>query len=199
MEIICGGCGGDNLTRDSEAPKSTDIPLLCLDCGWRGRRTPGVSCPRCGSRDHDETPIDGWTYADRDEARERPESAEWGYVDKTLYRCHKCRHEWMTAGTYRPHPSGDAGHLIRFVDDDAGYERWLTSWPQGYVLNCNRHPSSEYLILHRASCHFISELQRGMQTFTGDYIKVCSTDRATVRQWAQSQTGAEATYCMHCL
>src|SRR5688500_8447576 len=127
MEITCGACGSENLTRDPEAPKSADIPLLCLDCGCRGRRTPLVAGPRAGSRDRDEHRSVGWAYADRDEAQERPDSAEWGYVDKAAYRCHKCRHEWMTAGTYRPHPSGDSGVLARFVDDDAGYQRWITS------------------------------------------------------------------------
>ena len=65
-----------------------------------------MSCPRCRSTSLDETAVDGWAYADSEAAREAPESAEWGYVDKTHYRCLKCRHEWTSAGTYKPYPDG---------------------------------------------------------------------------------------------
>jgi ribosomal protein L37E len=103
MEIRCGNCGSENLTRDPEAPKSQDIPLLCRDCGWRGFRTPRQSCRRCGSGDVDESPIESWAYADLEDARENPETADWGYVDKTVFRCRKCHFEWTTAGAYRPY------------------------------------------------------------------------------------------------
>ena len=57
----------------------------------------------------------------------------------------------------------------------------------------------DYLVLHRATCRFISHLGPNMATFTGDYIKVCSTDRTAVRQWAHANAGAEGTFCQHCL
>jgi predicted RNA-binding Zn-ribbon protein involved in translation (DUF1610 family) len=103
MDIVCGQCGGENLERDRGAPSSGEIPLVCLDCGWHGVRTPQVSCPRCASTEVDEIAIDGWAYGDLEEAREDPASASWGYVDKTLYRCRKCRSEWQVAGQYRPY------------------------------------------------------------------------------------------------
>lgn len=103
MDIVCGSCQGENLARDPDAPSSHDIPLVCLDCGWRGRRTPTQSCPRCGSTDVDQTAIDGWAFADNEEAFENPDNAAWGYVDKTVSRCLKCRNEWTTAGGYRPY------------------------------------------------------------------------------------------------
>jgi ribosomal protein L37AE/L43A len=112
MDIKCGGCGGENLVRDPDAPKSPDIPLLCLDCGWRGRPTPRVSCPRCGSTDVDDTAVDGWAYEDLEEARDEPATAAWGYVEKTIYKCRKCRHEWEKPGEYRP-------YVARGVDDKA--------------------------------------------------------------------------------
>lgn len=103
MDIVCGSCGSDNLIRDPEAPVSPGIPLLCLDCGWRGRRQTSIACPRCGSREYEESPVDSWAYADLEDARDHPDSAAWGYVDKTVRRCVNCRHEWTTAGPYRPY------------------------------------------------------------------------------------------------
>lgn len=199
MDIKCGACGSENLTRDPDAPPSTDIPLLCADCGWRGRRTPKVSCPRCGSPDVDETVVDSWAYEDLEESRDNPESAAWGYVDKSVFRCRKCRNEWSTAGQYRPYPASEGAALVTFIDDDSGYRQWLRAWPKGFVLNCHRQPSGDYLILHRATCRFINHLGPHVATFTGDYIKVCSTDRTVVTQWALDNAGARGTSCQHCL
>ena len=199
MDIKCGDCGSENLIRDPDAPRSADIPLLCLDCGWRGRRTPKISCPRCGSPDVHETAVDGWAYEDLEENGENPEGAAWGYVDKTVFRCRNCRHDWSTAGQYHPYPASKGAAVVTFVDDDAGYHAWLRAWPNGFVLNCDRQPSPDYLVLHRATCRFISHLGPNMATFTGDYIKVCSTDRTAVRQWAHANAGAEGTFCQHCL
>jgi hypothetical protein len=198
MDIVCEACGSEELVRDSDAAQSVDIPLLCLDCGWRGRRTPEVSCPRCGSTDVDETPIDGWAYADTEEAREEPKTAAWGYVDKTRFKCRKCRNEWMKPGEYRPYPAAEDAELTVFRDDDEGYRAWLRSWPRGHVLNCNRNPTPDYLILHRATCRTINELGPGATTFTGEYIKVCSRDRASLRRWAVDAAGAGPTPCQLC-
>jgi len=63
--------------------------------------------------------------------------------------------------------------LEHFVDDDAGYRRWLSSHPAGFVLNTGRKPTAAYLVLHRATCPTISgEPARG-STFTGEYSKMC--------------------------
>ena len=87
----------------------------------------------------------------------------------------------------------DDANFQKFVDDDSSYQSWIAAWPGGYVLNCNRSPNSAYLILHRAACTSITELQAGMQTFTGEYVKVCSTDRGAITQWAIDSTGAAPT------
>ena len=94
-----------------------------------------------------------------------------------------------------------AGALIEvvgahaFVDGDAGYHAWLRAWPKGFVLNCNREPSPGCLVLHRATCNFTGDLGPSMATFTGDYIKVCSTDRTAVRQWAHDNADAAGASC----
>ena len=66
--------------------------------------------------------------------------------------------------------------LQTFVDDDAGYERWRSGHEDdGFVINANDPPRADYLRLHRAYCHHISQLQRGSTTFTGgDYVKICA-------------------------
>lgn len=131
MEITCRSCGGEELIRDPDAPKSADIPLLCTECGWRGRRTPKTSCPRCASAEVDETPVDGWAYGDLDQARENPGTPDWGYVDKTIYRCQKCRNEWSKAGEYRPYvepvPPTDTEAVWRRIHNLAGQEFFTKS------------------------------------------------------------------------
>lgn len=107
MDIVCGSCGGENLVRDTEAESNNDIPLVCRDCGWHGRRTPGVSCRRCGSANVDGTPIDGWSFDDVEDARDHRSTAEWGYVEKTVYRCRICHNEWTVAGKYKPYATAD--------------------------------------------------------------------------------------------
>ena len=68
---------------------------------------------------------------------------------------------------------GSGKELEHYIDDDAGYRRWLSSHPTGFVLNTGRNPTAAYLMLHRATCPTISgEPARGT-TFTGEYSKVC--------------------------
>ena len=53
-----------------------------------------------------------------------------------------------------------------FRDDDGGYERWLESNPNGFVVNARRVPGSDYLKLHHARCRRITTLQSGATTWT---------------------------------
>jgi hypothetical protein len=147
-----------------------------------------------------ETAIDSWAFDDLEEARESPETAGWAYVDKTHFRCLKCHHQWRsTSGSPRPYAIDEGRVLKQFKDDDAGYQEWLASHPDGYVLNTTRHPTADYLMLHRARCDSIVTLQAGASRFTGDYIKVCSTDRQVLRRWAVDTTNGNVTFCQLCL
>jgi len=91
------------------------------------------------------------------------------------------------------------GAPIEFRDDDAGYISWIHTHPDGFVVNTTRGHSRTYLKLHRASCKFVSVLQPGYSTWTtGEYIKVCSTYRATLESWARETVGSILQDRCHC-
>lgn len=87
--------------------------------------------------------------------------------------------------------------MQHFVDDDAGYQRWLTNQPDGFVVNTYRTPSTVYLVLHRSTCKTISGPPARGSTFMGEYSKVCGT-REDLERFADS-LGGEAKPCLLCL
>ena len=84
---------------------------------------------------------------------------------------------------------------MKFVDDDEGYLAWLREHPRGYVVNAERRPRSEYLVLHRATCHTISG-KAGSWTKT--YTKVCAKTVADLDAWAHTETGGYPSRCGFC-
>lgn len=85
-----------------------------------------------------------------------------------------------------------------FVDDD-GYLRWLRSHPRGLVLNCERIPGPNYLVLHRATCSTISGIPARGHAWTKDYIKVCGIRRHDLDRWAEDRTAIKPGPCGICL
>jgi hypothetical protein len=85
--------------------------------------------------------------------------------------------------------------IVAFIDDDRGYLTWITSHPNGYVLNANRQPERSYLVLHRATCPSISD---GNQRWTSDYAKICSSTSLSLDSWLQTQFAASAEPCHFC-
>jgi hypothetical protein len=85
----------------------------------------------------------------------------------------------------------------QFVDDEEGYLRWLRENPNGLVVNSNRVPVSNYLMLHRASCSWINTPNNKNWTTTG-YIKTCSTDSAALVEWARRVAGGTLKPCGSC-
>ncbi|MGO9220542.1 MAG: HTH domain-containing protein [Streptosporangiaceae bacterium] len=82
-----------------------------------------------------------------------------------------------------------------FRDDDPGFFQWLDDHPDGYFINSERNPKPTYLVLHRPSCkHF----DRGPVHWTKDYIKICSTDRSELEEWASGAVGGDVTLCRTC-
>jgi hypothetical protein len=82
-----------------------------------------------------------------------------------------------------------------FQDDDAGYRKWLWSHLDGYVVNAQRGSNPGEPILHRATCDTITPTPD--REWTKDYIKVCSTDRYELDEWART-LGRRLTPCVAC-
>ena len=87
-----------------------------------------------------------------------------------------------------------------FVDDDLGYELWLRSHSTGFALNCGRRPKSDYLMLHRATCHTVSgSPTRGDTWTTSVYMKVTASSIAELEAWALVETGGQVRRCGSCV
>lgn len=83
-----------------------------------------------------------------------------------------------------------------FDDNDAGYREWVYANLGGYVVNALRGANPGEPILHRATCDTITPSPDTPWT-TGDYIKVCSTDRFELEAWARSR-GRPVRACVFC-
>ena len=85
-----------------------------------------------------------------------------------------------------------------FRDDDRGYLNWVSANDQGFVINIQRSLSTSDARLHHAWCHTITgEPARG-RTWTGPYIKVCSTSLPELDKWAVDHVGATIRRCGTC-
>jgi hypothetical protein len=83
-----------------------------------------------------------------------------------------------------------------FEDDDNGYTDWIRTNPAGFVVNAQRNPKPDYLILHRASCRTISPTPD--KAWTRQYIKICSTSREQLENWARRKIHGELHPCGLC-
>lgn len=78
-----------------------------------------------------------------------------------------------------------------FQRNDAGYERWLATHREGYVLNAHQTPKASYINAHRAACSHISVLPTGYTTWTaGSYIKVVADRIEELDDWTRQRVGA---------
>jgi hypothetical protein len=87
-----------------------------------------------------------------------------------------------------------------FRHDDAGYERWLRSHRDGFVINARQRITPGCLRLHPAWCDRSTILKPGHTTWTCDeYVKVCANDRAALERWAVEAVGGEVDSRCYCL
>lgn len=87
-----------------------------------------------------------------------------------------------------------------FKDEpDAGYIAWLASHKDGFVVNANSTPTPEYLILHRATCAWISKDSfRGKSWTEAGFLKACAEDPSELVRWAREAAGGELKPCKKC-
>lgn len=91
--------------------------------------------------------------------------------------------------------------MKKFTDDDAGYMRWISDHPGGFVVNIERGERPDYAVLHRATCTSISrDREDGAYTERG-YMKVVSASLEELRSYARSIGRADGSFskqCDHC-
>ena len=85
--------------------------------------------------------------------------------------------------------------LVAFEDNDRDYLFWTSQNPRGYVVNCYRNLSADYLKLHWADCYTINGSQ--LPWTTSDYAKVCSPTLLALEDWA-SGLGGSLQKCEKC-
>ena len=82
--------------------------------------------------------------------------------------------------------------------DDQGYLRWVARHHRGYVINIQRTFNPRDARLHAAYCETITGTPARGDTFTGDWIKVCSGSLTELDNWAKQHTGAVVKRCGTC-
>ena len=89
--------------------------------------------------------------------------------------------------------------VIKFENDDKGYEDWLKRNPNGYVINCPYSLNPNDMFLHKATCSFIRSSSVKRSTWTcGQYIKICSNEKTELERWAREEIGGSVHYCGCC-
>lgn len=97
---------------------------------------------------------------------------------------------------------GCYSHVVEFDGDDAGYLEWLHAHPDGYVVNVQRDRSPDYVVLHRATCIFISRpVKQGGYT-ERNYVKYCAeteVDAGFAAAICGRKRGSFSRRCSHCI
>lgn len=89
--------------------------------------------------------------------------------------------------------------MEQFVDNDAGYLDWIERNPSGFVVNTDRRPNPQYLIVHRSTCYSIrNKPSRGRTWTEGDYMKACASTYDELDRWAREKVGGELKACTIC-
>jgi hypothetical protein len=84
-------------------------------------------------------------------------------------------------------------------ENDAGYVAWLSSHPDGFVVNAHSNPIPSYLRLHRASCYTISKgTFRGRSWTEVGFLKACAQNPSELERWARESVGGELDPCKKC-
>lgn len=89
--------------------------------------------------------------------------------------------------------------MLEIRDDDDQFIAWLGQHPNGFVVNAERAPRAGYLVLHKATCPWISKTSQSAGAWTHRcYIKICSEQISELESWARRETGGTLTACRKC-
>jgi hypothetical protein len=89
--------------------------------------------------------------------------------------------------------------VVLFSGDDAAYHQWLRDNPIGLVVNTRRKRfDPAYLVLHRATCGYVTrEAAPGAYT-ERDYAKICSDIRSELVSYLARKTGRVSGFSNEC-
>jgi hypothetical protein len=84
------------------------------------------------------------------------------------------------------------------IDDDQRYLASVAGHTWAYVINCNRTPTRDYVILHRSDCPTINGVPASGSRWTDQYCKAVSTNRSELIEWCESGVGVQPKICETC-
>lgn len=89
--------------------------------------------------------------------------------------------------------------MIEFCNHDEGYLLWIATNPDGFVLNVRRVADPDYVVLHRASCHSISDDSRAPGAYTTrGYRKICAASVAALQLAAKREGRGDSSFSKRC-
>jgi hypothetical protein len=95
------------------------------------------------------------------------------------------------------HASAEVTPLCHeFFADDTGYDTWVETHPQGYVLNQPR-ARTKAPTLHRAACGALSQ-RGGSEARPSGTLRVCGPNVDALRTWSMARGTGEPTACRRC-
>lgn len=93
---------------------------------------------------------------------------------------------------------------FHWTNNDAGYEKWLSEHPDGFMANLNHEPHRRYFKIHRAT-HNLPDRSTpdSVNPRTGnDYSKVTANELSELIAWAKEHIPSlvlgEGNYCKTC-
>ncbi len=92
--------------------------------------------------------------------------------------------------------------VFEFKNNDTAYLKWLIENPSGFVLNTRRRGDSNYIVLHKASCHTVNvypSMNNDAGGFTEkSYIKICANTIDELHVWANANGRENGTFSKIC-
>jgi hypothetical protein len=105
----------------------------------------------------------------------------------------------MMIDTYRESSNLITADIIRFSNQEAGYEQWLQDNKNGFVFNHygGTNASKDMNKIHHACCRFLHRIQDEGKRTTA-YPKICSSDLRELESHVVTLRGDSWVYCKSC-